>query len=370
MGGYFDPLEELVGYGEVEVEDKWKRFMHLYRRGESNGNVWERTCVYVASILAPSRDPLGRFALTHGYRSNPIPPYNPYEGESDYCSTWLYLAGWASSERVGQGYYEREVQYQRPARRGNGFMRTHSSGGVSALGTGLGFALYTNSALAAHEYDDALGSYSIVGQRSPDAEEFWERQRFHDYTKRERHPANKNYYDTLAAKDALASPFVLFGATPRYPVFSQRLYHSFDRDLPQLIPQQMNGYLAQALFDVDGAPKFTKLKAEAASRAAIGPSPRLALVLLESIARANEDYAVAFARRHDIATILGKNDLAQRLIAARGAGKLEGLGSLSSAALTEIRSAHHACLRGIDVGIHLPPASRELEAALTKYGES
>lgn len=182
----------------------------------------------------------------------------------------------------------------------------------------------------------------------------------------------------LSAYDAAQSPFTLFGLynTNAYDVTTR---HNQAWGPPEG-QRDLRGdtSIFRELYSSDGYAKFTKPKAEFATRAFHGKSPFLALSLMQGIATADEDLAVAYASRPDIAPLIGRNETAMRIIEHAAMRKqlplpFSGLGGLSKAALREVKSRLGIAAVGVpemgpeDNPFNLPKLSAAAAKAAAKF---
>lgn len=198
-----------------------------------------RTHTYVASMLCPKPDPMGRHTLVNVHTK--LTPDDNIEWR-----VLLYLAGAtntqgdynirannpASGVVLGEGYThhnEMAAVREKPEL----WLRAHSPGGVSYAasatdsGPGLGFLLYTGMALISRIYYGATGCYSfgsraICGNyRSDEANAFWARQVERKFAKRvrnmERGDCSTTFMaETINADDVMKTGLVVLLAQPAH----------------------------------------------------------------------------------------------------------------------------------------------------------
>ena len=126
-----------------------------------------RKMSYVATFINPVDHRL--YDIVHtGARSisviQPIPRAE-YEGRTFKEGEYFYY-------EFGTGHFDRddEISYE-----GEEYYRSHTPGGVAVKGTGLGLMLYSGLAIAVTDQYGA-GIFSVSGDRSAQAEAWWESQ--------------------------------------------------------------------------------------------------------------------------------------------------------------------------------------------------
>ena len=162
-----------------------------------------------------------------------------------------------------------------------------------------------------------------------------------------------------------------FTGVARYFLSGHRPSYLFDVDYGD---NAIENYQYVERFDAQGNANWTEQQAEYAARAQHGPSPLLSFILLDSIARVDEDLAVTYASRPDVAELLAKDEQAQAVLKRLYARGQESLFGLSSAAMRHIQGVHRAVRLGQDVRgpadnpFNLKKLSKKAEAGLKKYG--
>lgn len=199
----------------------------------------------------------------------------------------------------------------------------------------------------------------------------------------ERRKLDMDDYDLLPSHTAASSPFTLFGAgsSKHYDV-SSRHQHSWeppDSRTRAGYDRSNNGdELFRSLYDKNQRVKYSKEQAEFAARAWHGPSPFLALSLMQGIATGDEDAAVAYATRPDIAPLIGRNETAMKIIEHAAMRKqlplpFAGLGGISRAAMREVKSRLGMAAAGTvefgpeDNPLNLPKLSASAKRTATKF---
>lgn len=260
---------------DAEQASWYSKFFSKYREfGDAD------EFAYVASMLCPKPDPLGRYALVNIHAA--LTADNSVE-----WSTYLYLAGARNARVVGPlvngansgiclgiGYtHDKEIAVAEG--KPEVWMRGHSIDGVSYKATpgdsgpGLGFVLYCGGALISRLFYGATGCYSTPDPicqnfRSESAATFWRRQVERGFAKKVRNlkwtgPCRQGGYsvppitrmadkptftaETINADDVLKSGLVVFMVQPhntpaqdmntpvganQTPSFSKSAVDSFD----------------------------------------------------------------------------------------------------------------------------------------------
>lgn len=194
-------------------------------------------------------------------------------------------------------------------------------------------------------------------------------------------------HNTLPAKRVIDTlPFLLFGVR-----VGHRVKHPYDLTgghRPSWNPPEWrkihdstdrrNDSIFDKMFDADGLVKWGQMQAELAACSRHGPSPFLALSIMDGISRRSEDLAVAYASRPDIAPLIAGNEAATKLL-EKAANRdqlplpLRGLGGLSRAGLREVRSHVGMASAGVrDFGpadnlLKLPKLSAATQSTIAKF---
>lgn len=371
-------VDTLTGEARERANEFLSFYTNIYAPSSSSARwtVIPNQYVYVATMLCPRPDPLGRFLLCDAL----VDPAGGYDLQLFLAGTALapsggVLARGGKGLLLGSGYSNQNLK----TINGKQYHRAHTPGGVVVKRVGLGTVLYSAHALVGAVYRGAAGCYSDGGSTS--AEVWWREARVRGYAQ----PSNKfltkycaqvaggrieepeestivypksicadvtalpDAYDRwvdyqtvlksgLVAFGVVGDDFKFEGSVP-FPVKNNHrpFWDTFD-----VTGKGVSMPGAAIFFEKDGP--YTEARsggidvlrmelsdetAEMLSRAFHGQSPVLAASIIEALTQSGfDDLAVNYATRADIAPLLAGNATLKRLLESR---RLPGVAGLSEA---------------------------------------
>jgi hypothetical protein len=371
-------VDTLTGEARERANEFLSFYTNIYAPSSSSARwtVIPNQYAYVATMLCPRPDPLGRFLLCDAL----VDPAGGYDLQLFLAGTALapsggVLARGGKGLLLGSGYSNQNLK----TINGKQYHRAHTPGGVVVKRVGLGTVLYSAHALVGAVYRGAAGCYSDGGSTS--AEVWWREARVRGYAQ----PSNKfltkycaqvaggrieepeestivypksicadvtalpDAYDRwvdyqtvlksgLVAFGVVGDDFKFEGSVP-FPVKNNHrpFWDTFDVTGKGI---RMPG--AAIFFEKDGPytgarsggidvlrMELSDETAEMLSRAFHGQSPVLAASIIEALTQSGfDDLAVNYATRADIAPLLAGNATLKRLLESR---RLPGVAGLSEA---------------------------------------
>ena len=412
--------DTLTGEAQKRATDFIKFYTSIYSPSDNSGR-WSTVpndYRYVATMMCPKPDPLGRFMLCDIVFS----PIGSTRVRVYLAGTMKKSAGGlvsgAEGLLLGDGYSENHLERIG----GEPYARSHTPGGVIIKGVGLGTVLYSAHALGAAVYRNAAGCYSDGG--SPQANAWWARaiedgfalgdearepdERDHCESISDRYTDDGGHivddevcatvtveYDSSGIRylpygNVLESHLVVFGVTKpgdkfatsvQFPVGQQHrpFWDTFN------VPTGQGDEVRNAgIFLEDGGPynrttpsgplkmDLSAETAEMLARSFHGQSPVLAASIIEALTQSGfDDLAVNYATRADIAPLLAGNPTLKRLLESR---RLPGVAGLSNIRYTKLMKAVGLAGLGqatVDMGEKNPlgfkPLSDKTKRLLAKF---
>lgn len=340
--------------------------------------------LYVASLLVPKPDPMGRFILGDLHSTTHL------TGEAAH----LYaMSGVENPPILCEVHPDHEESMQ------GDYLRTHSMspGGARAPGLAFGVPAYIGVALAAHWLDrkDGIFSWDGGGGRLSGGRKIWDDflKSGDAYEKR----FNRTYEGTalqqyMDAERAIDSKLLVFHVSPQadtpvgfieeHPVLAPWLRSSWSprdkayqnarmrrvtENLPD-IPQAVH----ERLFDDDQPILRSKETRQMLANSVHGGSPVLIATIAETLSRSGAtDLAAAYLSRTDIAPIVARHPRLLTLVGQRSLPGLSGMGDHTHrAVMSAVREAQDDRIQidwSAENPLRLTPLSAETRKFIAKY---